>query len=114
MAEPDPGHSPHPDAVHVRAQLAALDADPQVSAADVASARSALEQGDLADAVRRLRRLHATSAVERAVGEGRLDRAAADEVLQRLGTGEDPHALRRELQRLGITLSRRPSAGDDA
>lgn len=98
----------------MRAQLASLAVDPYVSSAGVAEARAALDGGDLQRAVRLLQGLHAMAAVEGAVAEGRMTRNAADEVLQRLRAGEDPHVLRRQLQQRGIALTRRHTQSDDA
>jgi hypothetical protein len=68
-------------------------------------AAAAPEDRDLM--LREVRLEHVTRSLVDAVAEGRLSRADADSVLERLGHGEDVHQMRDELRRLGVL----PGAG---
>ena len=53
-----------------------------------------------------LRLEHARRSLDEAVSAGRIARPEADSLLARLARGEDAHAIRRELRRIGVLLGR--------
>jgi hypothetical protein len=76
---------------------------------EVARVRAATNEREREAALRAIRERHASERVRTAVDEGRLESAEADEILQRLRAGKDPHQLRRRIR----ATKNEPSPSDD-